>query len=176
MHIRILTIAFCITALAACSPPAPVQSADSAASVTPQPPVPGGASGASVEPGKWRTTVTILESTIPGAPAAALAAAKAKPFVGEECSTSDDVKEFTRKNLTDEDDGTTCTSNTLTVVNGKISGQSECKDSDGMTRAMTVDGSFTSTHVDMNMSLTGSTPMGPMSQKMHLVADRIGAC
>ena len=169
---RVHLAAFATAALlAACSPPAqaPAQSeASGAAAPT------GGASAASIQPGQYRTTVSILEMNIPGVKTSTM---HMQPTTTEDCVTSSDVSELTRGSLVDADEGETCTQNTMTAANGHIQGSATCQ-SEGGSRTMTMNGNYTSTHVDMDVTATGSMPggAGQMSQHIRVVTDRIGAC
>src|SRR6185312_6213264 len=91
--------------LAACSPPAQQQSANNANA-----PSAGGSSqvnpvGTALQPGQYRTTVTIVSMNMPGLPAGMAEKMRAQPNVTEDCVTSDDVAELTRKSLVNEDSG-----------------------------------------------------------------------
>lgn len=94
----------------------------------------------------------------------------------EDCVTSTDINELARKSLIDADEGETCSDNHMTAANGHIEGAANCTNADGDAHTMQVTGSYTSTHVEMDATMTGQSPQGPMSQHMHMVTDRIGEC
>lgn len=169
---RVQVAALVITAfLAACSPPAQApagsEEAGNAVSST-------GGSPASIQPGQYRTTVSILEMNIPGIKTTTI---NAQPTTSEDCVTSDDVAELTNGSLLDADEGESCTRNNMTAANGHIEGSATCTGSGGQ-RSMHMTGSYTSTHVDMDVTATGQAPggAGEMSQHIRVVTDRIGAC
>mgnify|MGYP001164584840 FL=1 len=170
---RALLFAFAC-ALAACSPPAPQTGSSGAPSTAPS--APGASVGAALQPGQYRTTVTIVSMNMPGMPASAVQRMQARPTVTEDCMTTDDVAELTRKSLVNEDSGQHCTENTITSANGRILGTATCNQRDGGTYTMQMNGTYGSNHVDMTMNMSGQTPMGPMTQQMHMVTDRIGEC
>jgi len=160
--------------LAACSPPAQQQSANNAPST-------GGSSqvnpvGTALQPGQYRTTVTILSMNMPGMPAGMAEKMRARPNVSEDCVTSDDVAELTRKSLVNEESGQHCSENNVTSANGRIQGTATCNNGDGGSYTMQMSGTYGSNHVEMDMNMSGQMPGGPMTQQMHMVTDRIGEC
>jgi hypothetical protein len=162
-------------ALAACSPPASQTASTPASSTSAS----GGAAnpvGTALQPGQYRTTVTIVSMNMPGMPAGVAEKMQGRPNVTEDCVTSDDVAELTRKSLVNEEEGQHCTENSITSANGRIQGTATCRNDDGGTYTMQMNGTYGSNHVDMTMNMSGQTPMGPMTQQMHMVTDRIGEC
>lgn len=173
MTLRALLLATACV-LAACSPPASTSETTSqtgsAAPSLAGPPV------QSIQPGQYRTTVTIMSMNVPGMPAGAAEKMRAHPNVSEDCVTSDDIGELTRKSLVDADEGQTCSENHITSANGRIEGSATCQNQDGGAYTMQVNGTYGANHVEMDMTMSGQTPGGPMSQQMHMVTDRIGEC
>jgi hypothetical protein len=133
------------------------------------------APGDGVQPGKWKTTVTISEAKIPGVPPAALARMQAKPMVDEDCITTDDVRSFIGQHAMSDDDDN-CSTNTVTAAGGKVSGEAICTDDDGLKKTASVTGTYSATTIDLSLVIAGQTPKGPMSQKIHVAGARIGAC
>ena len=180
MKIRTLLLASALLAsaclFAACSPPAQNTSVSPSAN-TPNAPVPGAASAAgSLQPGQYRTTVTIVSMNMPGMPAGMAEKMRAQPTVTEDCVTSEDVAEMTRKSMVNEEPGQTCTENHITSANGVIDGSATCTRREGGAYTMAMHGAYSANHVEMNMTMSGQTPMGQMSQQMHMVTERIGEC
>jgi hypothetical protein len=173
MTIRALLFASACV-LAACSPPASQTSANGSASTAPA--APGASVGAALQPGQYRTTVTIVSMNMPGMPASAVQQMQAHPTVTEDCMTTDDVAELTRKSLVNEESGQHCTENSINSANGHIQGTATCNSGEGGSYTMQMNGTYGSNHVDMTMNMSGQTPMGPMTQQMHMVTDRIGEC
>lgn len=171
---RIRTLLFATAcALAACSPPAQ-QNGGSPSSGAPAPG--GGSPATSLQPGQYRTTVTIVSMNMPGLPAGMAEKMRSRPTVTEDCVTSEDVAELTRKSLVNEDSGQTCTENNITSANGRIDGSATCSRGEGGSYTMTMHGTYGANHVEMDMTMSGQTPMGQMNQQMHMVTDRIGEC
>jgi hypothetical protein len=149
--------------LAACSPPAQ-QNANTA---------PGAAAGG-IQPGQYRTTVTMLEMNIPGVPAQNI---NMQPITTEDCVTSSDVAEFTQGSMVNADSGETCTQSSMNTAGGRIQGQSSCTGPYGA-RTMQINGSYTANHVEMEINSTSDMPGGggQMSQRMRIVTERLGEC
>lgn len=173
MTLRGLLLA-ALCAVASCSPPAS-QSSDASKSgaVTTSP---AGPPVQAIHPGQYRTTVTIVSMNVPGMPAGMAEKMRAQPNVSEDCVTSDDIAELTRKSLVDADEGQTCSDNTINSANGHIEGSATCHNEDGVSYTMQITGTYGADHVVMDMNVSGQTPGGPMSQQMHMVTDRIGEC
>jgi hypothetical protein len=113
---------------------------------------------------------------MPGMPASAVQQMRARPSVTEDCMTTDDVAELTRKSLVNEESGQHCTENNITSAGGHIQGTATCSSGEGNNYTMQMNGTYGANHVEMDMNTSGQTPMGPMTQQMHMVTDRIGEC
>src|SRR5690349_1652052 len=113
---------------------------------------------------------------MPGMPAGMAEKMRSAPHVSEDCVTSEDVAEMTRKSLVNEDSDQHCTENSITSANGRIDGTATCTAGEGGSYTMQMHGTYGSNHVEMDMTMSGQTPMGPMQQQMHMVTDRIGEC
>lgn len=164
MRLRTLAIIGLTCGLAACSPPAQAPGADAG----------GGAMVSSIEPGQYRTTVTMLEMTIPGVDSTNI---NMQPTTTEDCVTTSDVNEFTQGSMVNADSGETCTQNSMNSSGGRIQGEATCTGENG-TRTMQINGSYTSNHVEMEINSTNDMPggAGQMTQRMRIVTDRIGEC
>jgi hypothetical protein len=171
---RIALLAAMALGLAACAPPTtptpqtPAHAPVSAPAVTP---------GAGViQPGQYRTVVTIVSVVSPGLTSAQIEQMQAEPMSNEQCITNSDLNDFTRQSLIETGEGESCAENRMNAADGRIEGAATCTNADGDTRTMRVTGSFTKTHVDMDASMTGQTRRGPESQHVRMSADRIGNC
>ncbi|MBI3439558.1 MAG: DUF3617 family protein [Proteobacteria bacterium] len=170
---RLMFASACL--LAACSPPASQTSANGSSAAS-APANSGAAVGAALQPGQYRTTVTIVSMNMPGMPAGMAEKMRARPNVSEDCVTSSDIAELTRKSLVDSEEGQTCSENHITSANGRIDGSATCRNEDGGEHTMQMHGTYGSNRVEMDMTMSGQTPMGPMQQQMHMVTERIGEC
>lgn len=163
---RLTLAAAALIALAACSPKA----ADNEATPAPSAAV----SGPQMKPGEWRTTVTMREIKMAGMPSGAM---NLEPVVATDCVTSGELDGFLKRSAMDEDaTGANCTINEMKAEGGRFAGRSECTDPDGATRTMQMAGSYGETRVDLTMDMAGQSPRGPMTAKMHMLAERIGDC
>lgn len=158
-----LTVIGLACALAACSPPAQQQGEDGAA--------PPSASAGGIQPGQYRTTVTMLE--FPGMQSGNV---NMTPTTTEDCVTSSDVAEFTQGSMVDADSGETCTQNSMNTSGGRIHGQASCTGPNG-TRTMQLNGTYDANRVDMEISSTFDMPgAGPSTMRMQMASQRIGEC
>lgn len=164
-RISIAAVLACI--LAACSPPA--QQGENGASGPADAAAPGG-----IQPGQYRTTVTMLEMNIPGVSSQDINMA---PTTTEDCVTSSDIAEFTRGSMVNAESGETCTQNSMNTAGGRIEGEASCTGSYGA-RTMHMSGTYSSHHVEMEINSSNDMPGGggQMSQRMRIVTERIGEC
>lgn len=160
--------------LVSCSPPASQPGANGASA--PGAPASGASVGTALQPGQYRTTVTIVSMNMPGMPAGMAEKMRSQPNVTEDCVTSEDVAELTRKSLVNEDSNQHCSENHITSANGRIDGTATCSMGEGGSYTMQMHGTYGGNHVEMDMTTSGQTPMGPMQQQMHMVTERIGEC
>ncbi|MGD9982117.1 MAG: DUF3617 domain-containing protein [Hyphomonadaceae bacterium] len=166
---RTLAVIGLACGLAACSPPTQT-SGDEAGGAAGG----GGAMASSLQPGQYRTTVTMLEMTIPGVDSTSI---NMQPTTTEDCVTSTDVSEFTSGSMVDPDSGETCTQSNMNTGGGRIQGEANCTGENG-TRTMRINGTYTSNHVEMEINSASDMPggAGRMTQRMRIVTDRIGEC
>lgn len=151
--------------LAACSPPAQQQAENGASAPA--------AAGGGIQPGLYRTTVTMLEMNIPGVQSSNINMA---PTTSEECVTSSDIAEFTQGNMVDADSGETCTQSSMNTGGGRIQGEASCTGPNG-TRTMQLAGAYSSNRVDMEISSTQDMPgAGATTMRMSIASERIGDC
>ncbi|MDX2276426.1 MAG: DUF3617 family protein [Hyphomonadaceae bacterium] len=173
MRMRAVLLAGLVAAvLAACSPPAsqtPGESADNSAA--------GGApAGANqMQPGQYRTTVTILDMTMPGVPAAAMAQMHAQPFTTEYCVDATDVSDMSMRNMNDSESGMTCTAVRTNSSGGRIDNEATCTGPMG-TMTMQMTGTYSPTRVDIETNSTTQMQQGTMTQRSRMVSERIGDC
>ena len=164
---RALAITALTCVLAACSPPAQApasQSADAGG---------GAAMANAIQPGQYRTTVTVLEMNVPGVSSQNI---DMDPTTTTDCVTTSDVSDFASGSLFDADNGESCTQNSMNTGGGRIQGQATCTGQYGA-RTMQIEGTYSSNHVEMEISGTSEIPgMGQMTQRMRLVSERIGEC
>jgi hypothetical protein len=142
--------------LAACSPPA--RDAE------------GAANAGGMQPGQYRTTVTMLE--IPGIEPQSV---DRTPTVTENCVTSSDIANFTGGMAGGNSDDT-CTQNSMNTSGGRIQGVSSCTGANG-TSTLRINGTYSATRIDMEINSTIDTPgVGAGTMRMNMTSERIGEC
>jgi len=130
-----------------------------------------------VRPGKWRSSVTIQEMTIPGMPpefAARMKQTMAKERVVESCLTPAEAKR-PRGDFFAADKS--CTYDHFEFAHGKIDATMRCSH-DGVSQSMTMQGSYSPDEYQMAMAskMDGAGPQAGMVMKMHIDAKRVGDC
>jgi hypothetical protein len=167
---QIVFVTLAVLGLSACSPSAPkdanVSGEKAAASAA--------AVAASLEPGQWRTTITLTELDAAFMPQEAKAAIMAKPIVVEDCRTSTDVQEMT-KAWSGSEDGISCGEEQFSVVGAQLKGSRACSNGP-ISMAMTFDGVYEAKRVDATTTMNITGPQGTMKQKAKVVAEHIGPC
>ena len=137
------------------------------------------AGGASqfVRPGRWESTVTIEEMSIPGMPAEA-----SRDMVGmqgqEQTSVSCLTEEEAKRPKEDFFAGNnkSCRYDRFTMANGKIDAVMKCSN-EGGTQIMSMQGNYSPTTYDMRMSMKGDgKAVAGMAMKMRVEARHRGQC
>lgn len=142
--------------LAACSPPPAQQNAGPAAAAAPS----------GIQPGQYRTTVTMLETNIPGV--------DMTPTVTENCVTSADISQFAQS--TPPGPGETCTQNSMSTAGGRIEGVTSCTGPE-VTRTMRVSGTYSANRIDMEIgSTTAVSGADATTMRIRMESERIGEC
>lgn len=161
-HILIVAVA---AALAACSPSAPKGEAPEAAA----PPA-----AAKMKPGEWRTTVTMVDMAMEGMPAGMARKFRMEPIVTIECVSGDKIDDFVNKRSSNEP-GAACTMSDVNTSGGRFAAKTTCTGAGGA-RTVAMSGVYGESKVELDMDMTGDTPSGPMSAKMHMLSERTGDC
>lgn len=162
---RIFLAASLACILAACSPPAQQGESGAASNNT--------AIAGGLQPGQYRTTVTMLELSIPGMSSQPINTA---PTVTESCVTSSDIADFAQNGMNNGDSGSTCTQNSMNTAGGRIQGESTCTGPEG-TRTVRMDGTYSANRMDMEISSSSDVPgAGVSTMRMRMASERIGDC
>jgi hypothetical protein len=136
------------------------------------------ADGQFVSPGRWESTMTMVDMTMPGMPPEASAQMKGmmgKPKTFTSCLSEAEAKK-PKEDFFAGGDGGDCRYDHFTLSGGKIDAAMICKNS-GATRTMTMKGTYSPDRYHMAMAASGTGgPGGGMSMKMELDAKRTGAC
>lgn len=143
-----------------------------------------GATRAMVRPGKWSSTVAVLEMNSPGMPPEMQAMMKQRigePQTVEACLTADQVDNPERML---GQIPASCKYERYVMGDGKMDGKLRCQ-SNGMTQEMSVAGTYSkdqySLTIDNKTSMppgaaAAGQPVGSMSMKMKVDSKRIGEC
>jgi Protein of unknown function (DUF3617) len=135
------------------------------------------AGGQFISPGRWESTMTIREMTVPGLPPEMAERMKAhmgqaKSFIS--CLTPEEVKQPEEGFFGGANSG--CRYERFSMADGKIDGVMKCS-GQGMERTMAMSGNYSPDTYNMAVSSEGKG-QGPaaMTMKMTLEAKRTGAC
>jgi hypothetical protein len=130
-----------------------------------------------VRPGKWLSTVSIQEMTVPGMPAEF--AARMKQQMGQQrqietCLTPEEAKRPKGDFFAGDKN---CTYDHFKLGGGKIDAAMRCNHGE-MAQSMTMQGNYTPDAYQMTMStkVEGGGPQGGMVMKMRVDAKRVGDC
>ncbi len=142
-----------------------------------------GATRSMVRPGKWSSSVSILEMNSPGMPPEMQAQMKqqlGQPRTVEACLTADQVDNPERMigNIP-----ATCKYDRYTMGNGKMNGTMRCEQN-GMVQQMTVAGTYSDDQYSLvidnkstaSQAAVAGQPAANMSMKMKVDSRRIGEC
>ena len=129
-------------------------------------------SSLAVRPGKWETTVTILDMDMPGVPAGILAMMRKKPTTFTTCVTPEQAAAGPKSVL--QNTKGKCHYTRFNAVGGKFDAAMECSAGSG-TMTTVSSGTYTDTTMDVTGSGTMTGPRG-MSTKSHSIGRYIGPC
>jgi hypothetical protein len=138
-----------------------------------------GASRALVRPGKWASTVAIVDIDAPGMPPEVIAKMTesiGKERTGESCLTADQVDHPERML---HQIPQSCRYDHYLMADGKIDGKLRC-DTEGVIREMSLVGTYSTDKYEITVDNRASAPPGSgdaaMAMKMHIESHRIGDC
>lgn len=130
-----------------------------------------------IRPGKWVSTVSIEDVSIPGMPAETAQQMQdmlAQTRTVESCLTPEEAKQ---PNATFFSGNEQCRYDHFTMTGGKIDAVMRCQHQ-GTTQVMEMTGTYSPTSYEMRMrSVTEGGPAGEqMTMQMHVRAERAGEC
>ncbi len=138
-----------------------------------------GGAVAFIRPGKWVSTSTVEQASMPGMSpemTARMNQAMKTSSTHESCVTEADVKK-PRAEFFGAQEG--CTYERFTMAGGTLDMKMTCKGEGGGTMSMAMAGTYSADHYAAKMTMTG-TGMGPAGQGMtirtNVDARRVGAC
>ena len=142
-----------------------------------------GATRAMVRPGKWSSTVTVVEMNNPGIPPEIQQQMKARlgqPRTVEACLTADQVDNPERMTGAVP---ASCRYQRYTLGDGKMNGTMRCE-TNGMVQEMSVAGTYSKDRYSLTIDnrttvppeAVAGQPVGSMSMKMKVDSRRLGEC
>ena len=166
----------CALPLAACNSDPEVRAENASTEEVARKVEAAGGSGNFVNPGKWQSTVTIEEMTMPGMPpemAEQMKAVQGRTQVNESCLTPEEAKRPKEDFFGGKDN---CRYERFTMGNGKIDAVMNCSEG-GATQKMTMAGTYSGDSYNMQMTMQSAAGQeAGMGMKMRVDAKRIGEC
>ena len=171
-----LLIAFALP-LAACDSDPEVSARNASAEEVAKKLEAAGGSENFVNPGKWQSTVTLQEMTVPGMPAAVadeMKRVQGQSTTSETCLTPEEAKRPKEDFFGGKDN---CRYEKFNMGNGKIDAVMKCAEGGGA-QTMTMAGTYSGDayRMQMTMQSDGDGADSAMAMKMRVDAKRIGAC
>lgn len=130
-----------------------------------------------IRPGKWMSTVSIEDVSLPGMPADT--AERMRSMLSqtrsvESCLTPEQARQPNANFFSGNDQ---CRYDTFTMTGGKIDAVMRCEHQ-GTTQVMEMEGTYSPTSYEMHMrSVTEGGPGGEtMTMQMKVAAERVGEC
>ena len=134
---------------------------------------PPSAAAMGIQPGNWKTTVTVTDSTTTGMPPGM----RMPPKMGPQTMTTCVTPEQAARNPADllKKAKLDCTIQNSVFSGGKVASQATCKLPNG---SMTMSTTGTYSPTDLSYDTEQTMKMGPIvaTQKMHTVSHRVGDC
>lgn len=167
----------CTLLLAACNSDPEVRAENASAQEVAEKVEAAGGSDSFVNPGQWRSTVTIEEMTMPGMPpevAEQMKSIRGREQTHEQCLTPEQAKRPKEDFFGGKDN---CRYERFAMGNGKIDAVMNCSEG-GATQKMTMAGTYSgdSYRMQMRMEAAPGGQVGGMAMKMRVDAKRIGEC
>jgi hypothetical protein len=131
-----------------------------------------------VNPGKWQSTVTLEQMTMPGMPpevAERMKSMQGRAQVNESCLTPEDAKKPKEDFFSGNDN---CRYERFEMGGGKIDAVMKCSEG-GASQTVTMAGTYSGDAYNMQMSMNAAPDaegQGAIAMKMKVDAKRIGAC
>ncbi len=175
---RIITLAATSALLAACSG-SPETDADGDGEITGEE-MAAAVEKADIKPeaGQYRATSELVSIDIPGAPAgiADMMKANMKAQTSEYCLTQEEADKGFEEMAKESQDGD-CSVDSFDVNGGDIDAKMSCSAGGQGKMSITMDGSGTSTTMDMTVTMEGTVPsIGDAKMVLRSKSERIGDC
>jgi hypothetical protein len=134
----------------------------------------GGAASAALQPGMWETTVEVVRMSAPNMPAG-VTPPTPPPTTVSYCLTAAQAAQPNANFLTGSGEAGGCTSENLSMANGRIQGVVSCN-AQGASMRSTMDGQFTPTSYDMTTQVQTTSAGMTMDMETRTRARRTGDC
>ncbi len=134
--------------------------------------LPAATSSLPIQPGKWQSTVTILDMQSPNMPPGVGAGMRAHPTTVTACVTAAQAADGPRSVL--QNSNGRCHYTTFNATGGRLNAVMVCAFAQG-TMTVTSNGTYTATTMDVSGS-TVTTGRMQMTSKSHTSGRRIGPC
>jgi len=134
--------------------------------------LPAATSSLPIQPGKWQSTVTILDMQSPRMPPGVGAAMRAHPTVVTACVTAAQAADGPRSVL--QNSNGRCHYTTFNATGGRLNAVMVCAFAQG-TMTVTSNGTYTATTMDLSGSSVTTGRM-QMTTRTHTSGRRLGAC
>ena len=175
---RALPLIALTVALAACAKPSRstttiTTNADTGVTTATTAGTPATAADLGIQPGKWETTTTVVDTKVEGAPPGMPIPPRTPATTVTSCVTPDQARTNPSDMLGKVK--ANCTISNNVFAGGKIASQASCKLHNG-TMTVTTSGTFSPTEI--NSEVEQVMTMGPMrmTSKTHMLSHRVGAC
>ena len=134
----------------------------------------GGAASVALQPGMWETTVEVVRMSAPNMPAG-VTPPTPPPTTVSYCLTAAQAAQPNANFLTGSGEAGGCTSENLSMANGRIQGVVSCN-AQGTQMRSTMDGQFTPTSYDMTTHVQTTAAGMTMDMETRTRARRTGDC
>lgn len=177
-RLNLLTPLAVATALAGCNSSPSVTATNASVEEVSNKLAAASANGQFLSPGRWETTMTITDMTVPGMPPGATEKMKAQMGKGRtiaSCLTPEEAKAPKGNFFGAQSD---CVYDHYTMGGGKIDAKMVCR-AEGHSRTVALAGTYGPDTYSMAVDSSASGapgPMGSVSVKMKMDARRTGAC
>lgn len=134
----------------------------------------GGAASVALQPGMWETTVEVVRMNMPNMPAG-MTPPMPPPTTVNYCLTAEQAAQPNANFLTGSGEAGGCTSENLSMANGRIQGVVTCS-AQGTSMRSTMDGRFTPTGYEMTTQVETNAAGQTVEMETRTRARRTGDC
>ena len=130
-----------------------------------------------LQPGEWETTMQVVDFKAPNMPAGIAERMKQQPTTKRDCMTEEEAKGPKPESFAPQQNGMGCKQEDFVWGNGRIHGKTTCEGANGSGKmAMTMDGTYTPTTIDIGLKNETETNHVATSMEMRITGHRVGEC